>query len=69
MLVSATPQNELEYILRALNLAECLMIGDAIADLKASSSNQVPFLLRRHKSNAQIFNSYLGPSVKDFVKL
>lgn len=98
VLVSATPQNELEYILRALNLAECfsrvygapttkqdaifktikdqnldpsecLMIGDAIADLKASSSNQVPFLLRRHKSNAQIFNSYLGPSVKDFVKL
>jgi HAD superfamily hydrolase (TIGR01549 family) len=98
VLVSATPQDELEYILQALNLlecfsriygaptikkdaifktiedhnlnpSECLMIGDAIADLKAADANQMPFLLRRHKSNSEIFSSYFGPSVKDFVKL
>ena len=98
ILVSATPQNELETILKTLNLAECfskiygapitkqdaifktiksydldpsecLMIGDASADLKASDANQVPFLLRRHKNNAEIFSSYLGPSIRDFVKL
>ena len=98
VLVSATPQDEIEYILKALNLAECfsrvygapttkedaifktikdydldpsecLMIGDASADLKAAHTNQVSFLLRRHKSNAEIFSSYLGPSIRDFVKL
>jgi len=98
VLVSATPQDELEYILKALNLVEyfsrvygaptlkqeaifktiqdfdlepteCLMIGDAIADLKAADSNQVPFLLRRHASNAEIFSSYLGLSIGDFVQL
>ncbi len=98
VLVSATPQDELEYIIKALNLvecfskiygapttkqdaifktikdydlnpSECLMIGDASADLKASNANQVSFLLRRHKSNAEIFSSYLGPSIRDFIKL
>ena len=97
-MVSATPQDELEYIIKALNLvecfskiygapttkedaifktikdydldpSECLMIGDASADLKAAQTNQVSFLLRRHKSNAEIFSSYLGPSIRDFVKL
>ena len=98
VLVSATPQDEVEYILKDLNLAECfskiygapttkqdaifktikdydldpsecLMIGDASADLKAAQTNKVSFLLRRHKSNAEIFSSYLGPSIRDFVKL
>jgi phosphoglycolate phosphatase-like HAD superfamily hydrolase len=98
VLVSATPQDELEYILKALNLieyfsrvygapipkqeaifktiqdldlepAECLMIGDAIADLKAADSNKVPFLLRKHASNAEVFSSYEGLSVEDFVQL
>lgn len=96
VLVSATPQDELEYILKALNLVECfsrvygaptlkqeaifktiqdldleptecLMVGDAIADLKAADSNQVPFLLRRHASNAEFFSFYEGLSVGDFV--
>ena len=96
VLVSATPQDELEYILKTLDLIECfsriygapvskkdaifktiqdfnlkpsscLMIGDALADLKAAAANQVPFLLRRHESNAEIFSSYFGPSVGDFV--
>ena len=43
------------------------LIGDAKADLKAASVNRVAFLLRRHKSNTEIFSSYFGPSVGDFV--
>jgi phosphoglycolate phosphatase-like HAD superfamily hydrolase len=96
LLVSATPQDELEHILRALDLRtcfaevygapirkqdaigkalhergiearHCLMIGDAQADLDASEANQVPFLLRKHGSNTNVFVSYTGTSVKDFT--
>jgi phosphoglycolate phosphatase-like HAD superfamily hydrolase len=96
LLVSATPQDELEHILRALDLRtcfaevygapilkqdaigkalhergiearDCLMIGDAQADLDASEANQVPFLLRKHGSNTNVFASYTGTSVKDFT--
>ena len=98
VMVSATPQDELEHILQALNLVECftkvygaptpkkkaifktihdfslkstecLMIGDAIADLKAANTNHVPFLLRMHESNSEIFSSYKGPSVGDFIQI
>ncbi len=96
VLVSATPQDELEYILRALDLTkcfadvygaptrkqdvirdtllvrnlnarDCLMIGDAQADLDAAVANQVPFLLRRHSSNDKVFENYTGISVEDFT--
>jgi phosphoglycolate phosphatase-like HAD superfamily hydrolase len=96
VLVSATPQDELQKILSALNLAtcftrifgaptrkhdaiqqtlatsnldphDCLMIGDARADLEAAAANQVPFLLRRHKTNSNVFADYFGPSVEDFT--
>jgi len=98
VLVSATPQGELEHILHALDLtmcfadvfgapsrkqdaicntllargidpSECLMIGDAQADLDAAVANQVPFLLRRHSSNNKVFATYTGNSVEDFTKL
>jgi phosphoglycolate phosphatase-like HAD superfamily hydrolase len=98
ILVSATPQDELETILSALDLRacfaevfgspirkrdairtvletcnlqvnECLMIGDALADSEAAVANQVPFLLRRHETNSDVFAAYVGPSVKDFVTL
>jgi len=98
VLVTATPQNEIETILNALELkkcfsevfgsptrkddairmiltsrgldpSECLMIGDARADLEAAEKNQVPFLLRRHETNANIFSDYTGTSVKDFNTL
>jgi len=96
VLVSATPQDELEKILSALDLArcfaevfgaparkqdairkilatrgldphDCLMIGDARADLDAAEANQVPFLLRRHKTNCNVFADYSGPSIEDFT--
>lgn len=98
VLVSATPQDELEQILHALELtgcftgifgaptrkqdairmtlaargldaSTCLMIGDARADLEAAQANQVPFLLRRHGANTNVFAGFTGPSVKDFSAL
>ena len=98
ILVSATPQDELEKILYNLNLIncfaeiigaptrkkdairmmqeklkldpqECLMIGDAKEDYKAAQANHVPFLLRRHSTNAEVFSDYNGISVKDFTEL
>lgn len=96
VLVSATPQDELEQILQALDLKRCfeevfgapirkrdaismtlaahgfdphvcLMVGDARADIDAAEANQVPFLLRRHETNSNVFASYSGSSVKDFT--
>jgi phosphoglycolate phosphatase-like HAD superfamily hydrolase len=98
VLVSATPQAELEHILHSLDLTkcfaeiygapirkqdaigktllargldarDCLMIGDAQADLDSAIANQVPFLLRRHSSNSKVFSVYTGTSVKDFTTL
>jgi phosphoglycolate phosphatase-like HAD superfamily hydrolase len=48
---------------------DCLMIGDALADLEAAEANDVPFLLRRHDANTALFSGYTGQSVKDFSKL
>lgn len=96
--VSATPQEELEKILRLLDLDSCfttvfgvpmskkdaihrtlescdmspdrcLMIGDAKADWDAAQANHVPFLLRRHATNGQVFECYTGDSVEDFIDL
>lgn len=98
VLVSATPQDELEQILHMLGLSacfadvfgaptrkkdairmtlatrefehrDCLMIGDARADMEAAEANQVPFMLRRHESNVNVFADYTGCSVKDFTTL
>lgn len=52
---------------QGLEPSDCLMIGDALADLEAAEVNAVPFLLRRHATNAELFSSYAGPSVKDFA--
>ena len=96
VLVSATPQTELEYILKALNLSrsfryvygapiekscairevlarhkwdlnQCLMIGDAQADLYAAEVNRVPFLLRKHCDNKILFANFTGQFIEDFV--
>jgi len=54
---------------RELDARDCLMIGDAQADLDAAVANQVPFLLRRHRSNTKVFATYTGSSVEDFTTL
>lgn len=52
-----------------MNPKDCLMIGDSLADLEAAQASQVPFLLRRHASNAGLFLDYAGILVKDFEEL
>lgn len=54
-------------VARSINPQECIMIGDALADLEAAQANRVPFLLRRHETNAKVFADYTGSSVKDFT--
>lgn len=98
VLVSATPQKELEKILQSLELGhcftnifgtpmgkaesisitlsnqnisaqDCLMIGDANADIDAAKANNMPFLLRRHLSNDSVFADYIGPTINNFIGL
>jgi len=53
---------------QGLEPCDCLMIGDALADLEAAEANAVPFLLRRHATNSELFSNYVGPSVEDFAE-
>jgi len=98
IVVSATPQQEMENILTALDFRkyftavfgapatkkesikesmlkyrvaseECLMIGDARADLDAATYNAVPFLLRIHNTNKELFAQYTGERISDFQNL
>jgi phosphoglycolate phosphatase-like HAD superfamily hydrolase len=98
VLVSATPLDELEQILSALDLRKCfaevfgapthkkdairtflagcggeregcLMIGDARSDFDAAEANRVPFLLRRHETNVNLFAGYTGHFLEDFTAL
>lgn len=98
VVVSATPQQEMEDILVVLNFRsyftavfgsptskkdairqslekyriapeECLMIGDAKADMDAASHNNVPFLLRLHDTNKELFAQYSGETINDFLNL
>lgn len=98
ILITATPQGEIEDILKALNLTrcfdrvygapmskkeaislcldgrglrphECLVIGDARADMDAAQSNNVPFLLRRHRENRHVFEHYNGDVIESFIGL
>ena len=98
VVVSATPQTELDVILTRLDIqtcfarvfgapvskknairtaletnnipaSECLMVGDARSDLDAARENRVPFLLRRHPENAEIFADYRGAAIRDFLEI
>jgi phosphoglycolate phosphatase-like HAD superfamily hydrolase len=98
VLISATPQDEIELILQMIDLKKCfidvfgapiskkeairmtlesrgidprncLMIGDARADLEAAQLNHVPFLLRLHATNTAVFADYTGSMVRDFMEL
>jgi phosphoglycolate phosphatase-like HAD superfamily hydrolase len=91
VLVSATPQDEIERIVLGTGLsglfadvigaptgkeeavrlalhrhgvaaADSVFVGDATADLAAASSAGVRFVLRRHATNAAVFEGYSGPA-------
>jgi phosphoglycolate phosphatase-like HAD superfamily hydrolase len=96
ILVSATPEKELLFILKELDLydcfvsvygspmpkktaiersinefsakiEECIMIGDAKADLEAANANHISFLLRLHDSNQSMKEVYKGFTVQNFI--
>lgn len=72
--VFGSPTSKIDAISMTLNNLcikpeQCLMIGDALADLEAAQTNQVPFLLRRHESNGKVFADYKGNSIKDLTEL
>ncbi len=48
---------------------KCLMIGDDKVDMDAADYNNVPFLLRLHNTNKELFEKYFGESIKDFKNL
>lgn len=67
-----TPKKDaLRTVLQMLHVSpeHCLMIGDADVDFDAANANDVPFLLRRHATNGDVFVHYTGPSVNDFSML
>jgi phosphoglycolate phosphatase-like HAD superfamily hydrolase len=53
----------------AFKPAECVAIGDTTADRDAAGACGVPFVLRRHPSNAGLFTTYQGPSIEDLTRL
>lgn len=48
---------------------DCLMIGDATADMEAARSNNVPFLLRLHATNRHILEKHKVNFVEDLTTL
>ena len=48
---------------------KAVMIGDAIADLDAASSCNIPFILKRNSINKKLFKNYTGYSVNDIMEL
>jgi phosphoglycolate phosphatase-like HAD superfamily hydrolase len=96
ILVSATPEEELLFILKELDLIncfvsifgspmpkktaiersinqfaakieECIMIGDAKADLEAADANHINFILRLHDLNQNMKEVYKGFTVQNFI--
>ena len=96
ILVSATPEEELLFILKELNLSncfvsifgspmskktaietsinrfsakleECVMIGDAKADMEAADANHINFILRLHGLNQNMKEIYKGFTVQNFI--
>jgi phosphoglycolate phosphatase-like HAD superfamily hydrolase len=70
--VFGAPTRKAEAIRQALTRLgveawESVMIGDASADMEAALACDVPFVLRRHASNASGFASYTGPSIEDLA--
>lgn len=96
VIVSATPQAEMEYIAATLGLDryvseifgapttkrhamaqvlarrrisadEAVMVGDSLEDRAAAHAVGVPFVLRRHGTNAEMFADHAGPALTDFL--
>jgi phosphoglycolate phosphatase-like HAD superfamily hydrolase len=53
----------------AIMPSHTVMIGDAQADLDAAVANNVPFILRRHATNASLIACFKGPIINDITEL
>lgn len=53
----------------AVGVAGAVVVGDARADMDAAAACGVAFVLRRHETNASLFDAYDGPAVEDFSNL
>jgi beta-phosphoglucomutase-like phosphatase (HAD superfamily) len=53
----------------AIKPDDTIFIGDATTDRDAACDNNVPFLLRRHETNVELFDEYIGPSIYNFENL
>jgi phosphoglycolate phosphatase-like HAD superfamily hydrolase len=53
----------------SISAADSVMIGDASADLEAASFNKVPFILRRHHSNAKLAELFSGITINDLSEI
>jgi phosphoglycolate phosphatase-like HAD superfamily hydrolase len=70
--IFGAPTSKVESIKASLNrlsisAVDAVMIGDASADLEAASLNKVPFILRRHSSNAKLAESFAGITINDLT--
>ncbi len=96
VLVTATPTNEIRWIIDRLGLLPCfsevhgapmakadavsetlarhrfepdrtVLIGDSESDHRAATTNNVPFLLRRHRLNGELVEALDVPSIGDLL--
>ncbi len=51
----------------SVTLKKCLMIGDAIEDLKAAEENKITFVLNKHEHNLELFSNHKGLLLRDFI--
>jgi HAD superfamily hydrolase (TIGR01549 family) len=68
---SLCKKNAIEKVLKARNInsLDCVMVGDAIADMEAAEANKVKFVLRKHSSNIEPFKNYDVLTVENFNTL
>lgn len=52
-----------------INPAECVFIGDALADYEAAVSNKIPFILRETPEAKHLFLDFNGPRINDLSSL
>lgn len=52
-----------------LNPAECVFIGDAMADYHAAKLHDIPFVLRETEENTPLFKDHTGYRIKDLDEL
>ncbi len=68
---SLSKKNAIKKVLKERNIKslDCIMVGDATADMEAAKENKVKFVLRKHSSNADVFNNSDVLTIENFNTL